>query len=86
MDYSLLKVGKRSVGRHIVAMPLSPQTAVARLLFVVFTIVVAFSVSYVVRYDLGFSREAIRHVALISAFAIGSLLIVGYFGRKRTPK
>lgn len=66
--------------------PMLPETAVARLLFVVFTIVVAFSVSYIVRYDLGFSREAIRHVALISAFAIGSLLVVGYFGQKRTPK
>jgi len=63
-----------------------PDIAVARLLFAFFTIAVAFLVGHIIHYDLGFSQVAIRHVALIGAFAIGSLLAVGYFGQKRTLK
>jgi hypothetical protein len=51
------------------------------------TIVIAFSVGYIARYDLGFSRQEIRTPAITGAAIIGLLVATEYFGKKlRKPK
>jgi hypothetical protein len=57
-------------------------TAILRWFLAVGAIVTAFSVSYVARYDFGFSRQEIRIPAVVGAAVIGLLVAIEYFGKK----
>ncbi|SDS12694.1 hypothetical protein [Bradyrhizobium canariense] len=43
---------------------------------------VAILLDYIARDDLGFSRSQIRGVAVIAAVLIGSIVAIGFFGKK----
>jgi hypothetical protein len=63
------------------------ETAILRWLAAVGAVVTALSVEYIARYDLGFSRRAIRTQAVIGAAIIGLLVATEYLGKKlRKPK
>jgi hypothetical protein len=63
------------------------DVAIARCLFAFLTIMIAFTIGYVSHYDMGFSEEDIRDVALFGSSIVGVLLALEYFGgRHRKPK